>query len=197
MLPISAGGITRIHDVSFHAPAIVIPPPVVEHARRQTHALLQFVDYLNKNVRPRASTKKEKEQLNEAIKKLLLNRVDDVDLGTGNVTLDLAFNAQLEPGVARTRLIPKLKTYFNLFARNGKSPAGYLDEVIGEVKISRRVRRALKEQLAAFLKEHASDPDMSKVLEDQQLCAPGTEVCTALSDRIAQVQQVIASIKGN
>lgn len=99
MLPIarieeSQDATFMLHDLNFHAPALVLMPKKIrELAQRQTWYLLDFINDFNDRY-PRTG---EKPQFKLMMQKLIEGQVERIDLATGNLTQKLARLLKYEP----------------------------------------------------------------------------------------------------
>jgi hypothetical protein len=109
-----------VHDLSYHTSSIFLPPEMLEISRRQTRAILEFIDF----ARPRAPELfRAKGEQRSAILRLMLAQTDHID-DSGTITYYLA-NAKKGDGFHRAVL---------RFNGGGASPAEYLRNIAGDVE---------------------------------------------------------------
>jgi hypothetical protein len=70
------------HDLSFHALAILIPPPVIQHSRAQVMVSLRFLEALDRLL-PRLSMQ-ERAIVRQLIERFEYRVINRIDTGTGN-----------------------------------------------------------------------------------------------------------------
>lgn len=85
-LPMAQFGTTLIHDCAFHAPILALVVSLLRLPQEQTSEAVRFIDWLAADAESDPQSQNRREILTG---KIYLDKVADIDFGTGNFTIGL------------------------------------------------------------------------------------------------------------
>jgi hypothetical protein len=197
-LPVSSDPTTRMHDLSWHTSGIFLPQNLVQHAQRQSLAVLDFVATLKKK---HPSWRRHK-VLRYFIPTLIQHRADLIDYGTANTIFGLASQSKSAENYNFQTAFYELvgggnkQTGENLQRSQALSAQQYLELEISRIggEIAKKKKSEIEPhaflvaELENFIAQ-AKDPKLSEVPE-----FTATDFCSALAGRIRWIQERAAAL---
>jgi hypothetical protein len=178
-LPLAEKHASMIHDISYHAPAILLPPKLVEHSRRQTRCLLDFISFIEAH-----KSNYHFERLEEDLFNLKMQRLAEIDEGSGNTILYL--NILNNPTFIKFNRKNELLNQMGKIANYGSSPFEMLENYINHLG-----NPVYSELLKEFKSQNKHTIELTKPMSKEEV----VKVCSRVSDQISAIKAAAKRIK--
>ncbi len=178
-LPLAEKHASMVHDISYHAPAILLPPKLVEHSRIQTRVLLDFISFIESQ-----KGNYHFERLEEDLFHFKMLRLSEIDEGSGNTVLYL--NILNKPLAGRFDRKNELLHQMGKVASFGNSPIEMLKNYINNLG-----NPIYMEILEAFKLKNSNSPQFFNPMSKEEV----VKVCSRVSDQISAIKAAAKRIK--